>query len=478
MPNVSKSTVQIANNLTADYVASATDPITGAVPDTSPGTVNRDLIDTTAAMLSAAYSAIETTREMSSLQNAALMTTDAMSQIGLNFELTQAQPTLSTGTIFFQRFTPLTKIVDFPSGTTIQTQPALNGTVTKFITTAAAQLNPSTPLNPANYRYETSVAIIAVVAGSAGNVGPGSINQLATPNRNIDAVINKSATSGGTDLEDNVTFANQILAETAGESFGTSGGTATAILKNFPGVLKTVIAGPGDPAMVRAQYGNEVDAYLLGTSFAAFTDLITVSGGSTDQTLTHPVVSIVSVVGATNAVVYTVNTDVALVKDTSVVYGNSARAFDKIQWLTTHRAGAGQTVNVTGFFDANVTAVQNFLNLQTSRFATEDIVAKAATRIGLVVGAQISAYSGYDHNTLISNVTAAVINGLSNYTMGQNVIQSDIVDIIAAVPGVNEVGIPLTALHPTSAPLPVVNDSITVLKTSYARSDTITITAS
>jgi|SRR5665213_629011 len=474
MPNVSLSTVQIANNIITDYENAAIDPLTGEVPDTTPGTVNRDIIDTTAAMLSAAYNAIETTREMASLSNAALITPNAMSQIGLNYGQTQTQPQLSLGTVFFQKFTPPTKIVDFPSGTIVLTQPALNGAVTQYVTTAAAQLNPATPLNPTNYKYEVSAPIVALVAGANGNVGPGAINQLATPNRNIDAVINKAATIDGTDLEDNVTFANQILVETSSDAFGTSGGTATIILQNFPQVIATVIAPPGDPALVRQQYGNEVDAYLLGASFAVFTDLITVSGGTTDATITHPVVSLTSVIGGTNGTTYVLNTDVALVKDVSPVYGNSVRAFDKIQWLSANRASAGQTVAVTGFYDANVVAVQNFLNLPTTRFATEDILAKSATRVGLVVGAQISAFSGYDRTSLINNVTDAVINGLSNYTMGQSVLQSDIVDIIAAVPGVNEVGIPLNALYETGQPI-AVNDSITVLKTNYIRSDVVTI---
>lgn len=473
MPTIQKSQITAASEIIANYTA--TDPA-GNSAATDPGTVNRDIIDSVADLTSQTFTAVETTREMASLQNANLITQAAMSQIGLNFDMVQLQPTIATGTVYFQKYTPVTKIIDFPVGTVVQTQMGLDGSVTKFVTTTAAQLNPQTQLNPANYRYEAAASVVALLVGSAGNVGPGAINQLATPNRNIDGVLNKAATTGGSDIEGNVAFATRILAKTAGTTLGTAPGTASAILTTFPDVTEVAIAGPNDPAMKRKQFGNEVDVYLLGSSTFVFTNLITVSGTSTDLLSTHPAIGLTSVVGATTGTTFVVGTDVTLLRDTSPVFGGSVNAFDKLQWLNTHRPGATQQVNATGTYDADVVAVQNYLNLPTTRFVTENILAKSATRVGVVVQAQVAAFSGFDRTALAATVQTAVINGISNYALGQSVIQSDVVDIIAAVPGVNEVQIPLTALYPTGTPIPIVNDEIVVLKNAYARTDSVVIT--
>ena len=182
-------------------------------------------------------------------------------------------------------------------------------------------------------------------------------------------------------------------------------------------------------------------------------------------------------IGTTTGTNFIVGTDVSLLKDTSVVFGNSVNAFDYVQWLTTNRPGAGQKFTVNGFYDANVPAVQNYLNEPQVRFVTANILAKSATRVGLQVNVNITAASGVNRATLASQVQSAVINGLTVFSLGQNVTQSSIVDIIAATPGVNEVTIPFNELATTGSPLGTVEDEIVVLNNSYIRADQVVIVA-
>lgn len=474
MTTVSKDQSQAVDEMITAYTAVEQNE----TADTSPGTVNRDVIDAVADLVSIGFDDIAATQLDASLKNVALVSADALSLTGLSFDLARLSSTKATGIVYFQKNTAPTYNVDFPVGTVVQTQKASDGSVTKFVTLAAASLTPTTAFNPENRKYEVSALVVAVEAGSDGNVGPGSLNTLATANRNIDSVTNKEATSGGTDLEDASGYATRILAKTAGSTLGTVGGYVAAIEEMFPSLVDVAIAGPGDAAMVRAQFGNEADVYLVGSSFAAFTDIITVAGTGSDLLTTHPVFSLASVVGSTTGTNYPVGTDVELTRDEGPVFGGSTKALDKITWLTAHRAGASQQVTVVGLYDANVAEVQDYLDREDVRYITLDILAKAGNRVGVVVETSVVSRSGFDRTTLESAIETAVIDGLTNYKLGQSVFQSSLVDIIGSVNGVDEVTIPFTELRKSTEAPGTVSDVIAIDTSEYARIDSVTITAS
>ena len=473
MSTISKSQSQASSEIQSSYTDSSQQPSA----DVSPGTVHRDIIDSVANEVSTTFSSINQTQLLASLQNALLVTPNALSAFGLNWDVIQGQAVAATGTVTFQKVIQPTININFPAGTVVQTAVNQQGATVQFVTTAAVAITPQTVYNPTDRAWEVTAPIVALVAGSAGNVGPGAVNQLATPNRNIDAVTNLFATSGGSDIQPNNVYAAAILAKTAGSTLGTAGGYQSSILANFPSITAVAVAGPGNPAMQRAQYGDEIDIYLLGTSFSFYIESQLASGSSQDLLTVHPTVSLSSVVGTTSGIHFVVGTDVTLLKDTSVVFGNSVNAFDYVQWLTTNRPGAGQTFTVSGFYDANVDAVQSYLNEPQVRFVTANILAKSATRVGLQISANITAESGVNRPTLVSQVQSAVVNGLTNFGLGQNVTQSTIVDIISAVSGVQEVTIPFNELAPTGSPLGTVEDEIVVLSNAYPRVDSCTIIA-
>lgn len=467
MGTISKSQQESAQNIINNYAAL----VNGNDADTSSGTVNRDLIDTVGNQVSSVYSSIESVRLLNSLKDAASVTIDGLSPIGLNFGVVAMGATTATGTVWFQKATAPTLIIDFPVGTVVRTQKDITGSSIKFVTTTAAQLSPNTTVNPLNRRYEVSASIVAVLSGSVGNVGPGAINTLDTPNRNIDTVTNKVSTSGGTDSEDPVSYAARIRASTSEFSLGTKAGYISTLLSIFPDIQQIAIAGPGDAALIRAQFGNEADIYLVGASYATFTDTIFYSGQGFEYFKTKPVVSVSTVVGTTTGTAFVLGTDVSFTQDTSLVYGGSVKAFDKLTWISSNRPAVGQNYSVTGQYSLLVNNVQNYLNSENNRFVTADILAKQAQRIGIVVSASVSAFSGYDRTTLKNNIQSALINGLTNYNMGQSVEQSDVVALIGNVKGVAKVGIPLTELRKTTDPQGTLTDPISIATSSYARID-------
>lgn len=471
MATISKSQEQASSDMVGRYTAEES----GTTPDTSPGSVNLDIIDTVAQSVSDAYSELETAREMASLKNAGIITSDGMSQIGLNYDMVQLAATKATGTIWFQKTTAPSGRIDFPIGTVVRTQKATDGTSVKFLTTTSASLTTSTSINPANRRYEVSASIIAVDAGSDGNVGPGSINSLDTPNRNIDAVVNKEGTTGGTDLEDNSVYAARILDKTTGTTVGTHDGYVALITEQFPTVTQIGIAGPTDPIMLRKQWGNEVDVYVLVSTATNFTDSIRYTGSTSQYFSVHPVLTVSSIVGTT--VSYALNTDVRFDKDTSVAYGYSAKSLDKITWISSNRPPVGAYVTVTGTYDSAIAEIQSYLDTGDVRFVTSDLLVKSATEIGIVMTIQVTTFSGYNRTAVGTAVSTAVTDALADYGMGQDVAQSDIISIIGSVEGVDDVTVPITNFRKTTDSVGTSSDVIAISTAEYARISTITVTA-
>ena len=472
MSTVEKSQEQAVQEMVDTYAAL----VSGNPADVGAGTTNRDILDTVAQQVSTVFSALETVRLLTSLKNAEVAATDGLSPLGLNFDVYQYAATKSSGTVYFQRILPPTKIVDFPVGTLIMTTPDVAGDSVKFLTTTAAQLSPSTVINPTNRRYEASAPIVAILAGDDGNVGTGSITTLDPVNRNIDVITNKDATSGGTNYEDNTAYAARIRTKTVGTSLGTQQGYIDALQTEFPAAITVALAGPGNSDMRRSEFGNEIDVYVIGQTSEARVDTVSASGLSYDYLNTHPVDVVSSVVGTTTGSSYVLGNDVRFDKDTSIVYGGSVKAFDKLTWLSANRPWAGQQLSVALTRNKLISDAQDYFDSDDIRFVTADILVKEAKRIGIILAAQATAFSGYDRTTLATNIQTSLSDGLSQYTLGQTVRQSDIVALIGNVAGIDKVGIPLTELRESTETGGTVTDPILIGTSEYARLDSATIT--
>lgn len=110
-----------------------------------------------------------------------------LDNIGAEHGFTRKAATKAVGTA---RFTGTNSTV-VPSGSLIETVADADGNKIQFKTTAAGTVSGTT----------VDIAIEAVVAGAAGNVGASSITVLSSPIAGITAVTNPAQTTGGTDQE-------------------------------------------------------------------------------------------------------------------------------------------------------------------------------------------------------------------------------------------------------------------------------------
>jgi uncharacterized phage protein gp47/JayE len=124
---------------------------------------------------------------------------------GADFGMTRLAATTAAGSASFARFTPTIPAI-VPVGTMVATS---DGTA-RFIVTVDTT---NTAWSAAQNGYllgaavsSVTVPVAALVAGSAGNVLPGTISLIATALPGIDSVTNLLALSGGLDAESDIAF--------------------------------------------------------------------------------------------------------------------------------------------------------------------------------------------------------------------------------------------------------------------------------
>jgi uncharacterized phage protein gp47/JayE len=124
---------------------------------------------------------------------------------GADFGFTRLAAVASAGTVTFTRFTP-SMAAFIPVGTNVST--AANK---QSFTVIADPTNAAFSTSLAGYNLAAGVAslnvpIVAMVAGSAGNVQPGAIALLSSAVAGVDTVTNGNALTGGLDAESDNAF--------------------------------------------------------------------------------------------------------------------------------------------------------------------------------------------------------------------------------------------------------------------------------
>lgn len=464
-----------------DFKSFINDPDNLPSLDLSGGNVSADFTESFSQELSESYNTMQSVEESISLQNAATIGADGMSQLGLNFFAPREEAVKAEGFITFRSNTPVLSPITIPLGTTVRTiTDEDTNTFVRFLTTQEKVLGAGTALNRATGFYEVDVPVIAVVAGTAGNVGRNTVVLLETTIAGVNSITNKQNFTGGLDPETDVVYANRILTEkVAGQTIGTRTGYQTALISAFPGLTNVEVVGPSDPAMVRNVFGGAVDIYAAESNPQPFQDTLTYRFASTTTSLsTRPVISVSSVVGATTGVVFTQGVDWTFNKDSSAVYGGSIRSGDAIGWTgSSNQPGGTQTIIVSGLYDKLIVDGQDFLNAPTRKVPATDLLVKQAERIYVDITASVVAFAGYNRADVAARVKQAIIDGLSNYSLGDDVEQADLVNLIADVEGVNTVAIPFTVLKESTDSSGVSDITLTRRQLARANTPAIIITA-
>lgn len=168
--------------------------------------------------------------------------------------------------VFYTTVTP-TFTLNIPNGTVV------SGGGQQFRTTETASIPLSSAAsyyNPTTRRYSISVPIIALDAGSAGNLTSGQINSGAPTGLRV---TNDSPTFGGEDAENNNDLTARAIGILSSIDTGTKAGYQR-VSRASAGVIDSFVVGADDLYMKRDQgLGGKVDVWIRGESSAVVTDV-------------------------------------------------------------------------------------------------------------------------------------------------------------------------------------------------------------
>lgn len=198
LPLFVETTDTIRARIDAD-VNAGVDPIDPAFVDTTEGGIYFDLTQPILLEIERLWDALSA--EVPAVMFPAFAWGDYLDEWGVTTNVPRKAAVAATGTVTF------TGTVGGLIGTgtvvsPLQTDP--DAAPPQFATTASAVIGGGGTVD---------VPVVATAAGSKGNVAAGTITQLLSPNGNIAAVTNVTATSGGQEVETDDAYRERILLE-------------------------------------------------------------------------------------------------------------------------------------------------------------------------------------------------------------------------------------------------------------------------
>ena len=432
---------------------------------TSTGTVVNDVVVSTVAnQLSAedgtsasVYSSIAYTQELQAFaDNAAALVNTDLDAIGDNYGMTRLPGTQATGIITFRirNYTTTSPIVSVPSGTVVSTLATSQSPAIAFATTAGVTFNPSLApsyFNPVTGFYEQSTTIVCQTIGAIGNVGAQTITSLVSSVSGIDAIVNNTATTGGTDIESNTAYAARIKIKLEGNNVGTPNGIITLVDTN-PNVIQAIVVGPNDPAMQRDQFGGSVDVYIEGQVLNSVTDtpLYSTTGSQEFVLNNQPAISVSSVTGIYQGNPYTfiAGMDYSFVENPNSLFAGSTLAGSYINWnlatsftITNVVDITHITVNTTtgmqvgsvisqGIFSTVITSIPDSLHIVVVN--STGFTSGTASFTGLKPDNSTIITISYTYDSLIENLQA-LFNNDSNHIVTSDILIREAIEALINV---------------------------------------------
>lgn len=436
--------------------------------NTEEGAVTRDLfIDPPANEIQNIYIENERIKLIHSVFYQEFMTEDELDMLGANYLMSRKAATSASGTVTLFRSAIPTQDIVIPTGCIFSTQKdtLLNSIsfsneteITMYVAQAATYYNITTGY------YEIDVDVTDTATGIDGNIGINAVRIISSGTTDFLGVRNDAVFSGGTDQEDNFSYASRISDALAGNNVGTEYGYKKAVLTS-PYVNDAVVITPGDALMTRDNgYGGKVDIYIKvdttnsGTyESAQDVKVFTLISGTLSNNILNdytfinlPAKEITSIVGSVSGTLVQ-GVDYELSKDTTSAYADSNRANDKVHFLKTNVPVDGETLTIDYVYYNIVQDVEDILDTERQKIVTADVLIKLAKKIPVNVAVTVYADDTIsDATTFKAAIESAIEDALDSETLNNKIEQSDLVQTINDVDGVDRINLPFTTLNAPS----------------------------
>ena len=403
----------------------------------------------------------------------------------LNFNVTPAAPTYSTGTVTFYTYNTPSADIHIPAGTNAQTldsTPIVFATEGSYIMYKAFM---SSYYNTVTGRYEINIPVQAVNSGASSRAVANAVSKITSSISGIDGCVNNDIISGGTDTDTPKERLQRVIAKFQGRNIASTSG-----LQSYVSTLaqSVNIIGARDSEMLRdLGLGGAIDVYVRGSDIISKTDSITITSidpllqvvdvSSTGYVMAYqPVDAIQSVVY--NGVLLD-PTYYHLVKDTGLL-SKSTRSYDKVALTSTGIAhigyfSVGKTLVVTYTFNNLLTTINTTLTNPSNHYYNRDYLVREMTPVTINFYARIKESAGYDFATVISTVSVGVDTVISALGNNQNVEIADIIGGIKNLPGVDNIDLTTVSITNIGGGSKTTQGDVILSRNEYPVTGTITI---
>ncbi len=445
--------------------------------DTKPGTFTRDVvIDAPANEFAILYRSIE---NVSNSQSPDLAFSQALDRLARNLQTQRRGAQKALGHVTFYRIVAPSGDVSIPRGTAVSSKGSVQEAPRQYVTVQDTTLSVAS-FDPTTGRFEVTVPIRASAGGAAGNVPAGTITALVDPLPNIAGCYNSSPTQAGSDRESDTDLSTRVKALITGNNVGTSPGYFSGILSH-PSVSDVYVVGPEDTTIAKRAYAGSIDILVRGLIPTQPTiERYVYVTGTVYYIPTKQPLNVLSsgsfVLQGTTTGILVEGTHYNTVQDTAV-FGGSINAIDKFEFVA-GMLTLGETITFTYTYNSLIEDLQNQVNAPLIKIATADVLVKAARARQVDVTATIEILPGYTATGVATDVRNAVINFLNSFLIGQEVQQSDVINVIVDVVGVDDVLVPLTTLEENPETGSLTQDSdgnLPIPVDSYATAGDVTI---
>lgn len=416
-----------------------------ATHDTAYGPIRDIVIDPVAAVLEQQNDRVRTVSLLVSLANSTSFSEDDLNNLVFNEGLTRVEGANATATVVFS--TPAIGPTDpdrtIPRGFPIATPPdSATGESVTFVTTEELTLPTAQAASYKNFevdppQYELEVPVVAVTAGTTGNVGATRISRPLRPLVGFDSASNPDAASGGRDRESNADLTRRYLLAILGRDVSTPTGIERYARDNFPSVEDILAVYGNNPLLTRSgATAGAVDAYTVGDELVTRTETLTFVGINQLMSISYPPVrTIASVENLTTPATYVEGTDYTVELDTSDLAG-STRASDGVRFIASGPV-AGDAIRIQYVSNNLIRRLQATFEQDDVAVFGRDLLFKEGLRVDLILEANLRVGAGYSTTTVPVAVENAIIDYINALLLGEDVEQSDIQGIVRQISGVD-----------------------------------------
>lgn len=447
--------------------------------DTKEGTFTRDVvIDAPASEFSILYRAIN---NVSNAQSPDLGTSSDLDNLSRNLQSQRKGAQKALGIITFYRVDIPQGTISIPRGTSVSSKGGFSISPKRFVTTQDAIIN-ILSFNPSTARFEVDVPIRAITGGGSSNLPAGAISTLVSGVTGVAGCYNSAPTTGGKDRETDTQLAIRIKNILAGNNVGTLGGYYNSIIEH-PDVVGVKVVGPDDTTVQKRSTVGSIDILIRGavptqpTSLESYIYTPSVSYYIPENQPLYTAVSGSFIVEGSSSGTLVQGTHYNVYKDISL-YGGSVRAADRFVFIPGSGIVNGETLTFTYTYNSLIDELQTNMTADTVKSINADVLIREARRRNININVTIGVFAGYVPNQVASDVKTVITAALNDYTIGEEVQQSDIIAIIAAVDGVDDVLVPLTTFQEDVATGNItqnVDGNLTIPADSYAAAGTINV---